>query len=717
MVRRKNDGNLTVDGTITADNIAAGTITTLEIKSGTITADNIAVGTLTANEIHSGSLTADVMDVGMLTGMMVQGSKFRTNKVDYSDPKNPVYSWPSIEITQANGFVYALGGGASDILFQLNPQKGVMLWQSDGSNKNARFEIDPNGIRLYPAGTTGTQPPSVNLSTSNGSISITGSATVGHTITGATLQTSASNPRAWMDDNSIQMNDANNNIVFRLLAPSTAASGAIRIDTVNYPRFYLDSNPTNGAMTFYAADKSIRFKLDFHTGGLTMVGPITTGGTITGATLQTAATGARVVMSATVFEMLDASGNIMARFLPAKTSTSGAIRFDTITYPRFLLETNPTTGGMFFYPVSGQPANLALSFVDGSVKIDGALITTGSITGSSVTTGVSPKPRILMDPVYGLRSYTDASNMNFYITMDGTAVFKGTVTASTITGTNTVSGATINGGTINSTKIYTTSLFTSTINGATFTGSQNGGTFNNPGLSDPSFGGTADNSGAIITGGTVRTSGGARRVQLVGDQIQFFANNVVVGLIEGYDTGATGDILIEGYGSSGTVDLGYGSSGVVFSVSNNGKGAIYSGGIRDSHISVVTNADAVYCDRSSGYVGVYTSSVRYKKAVQALPLDPAFMDIVTASWSDKPNRASVAARIATPGHPRRASGFTAENLHRIGATDMVSYDRYRKPFSIQQPAILAHTVRYTQWLVHQVEELTARVAALEGATP
>ena len=50
-VRRRNTGNLIVDGTITATNIAANAITTAKIAAGAVLADNIAAGAITTGKL------------------------------------------------------------------------------------------------------------------------------------------------------------------------------------------------------------------------------------------------------------------------------------------------------------------------------------------------------------------------------------------------------------------------------------------------------------------------------------------------------------------------------------------------------------------------------------------------------------------------------------------------------------------------------------------
>jgi hypothetical protein len=707
-VRRKNDSNLIVDGSITADSLAAGAVTALEIKAGTITADNIAVGTITANNIHTGTLTSDLMDVGMLTGVMVQGDKLRTAAVDYSNPKNPVYSWPSIEISTAGGIQYAVGGNANDWLFILNPAaaKGTpsMRWRTSTTANAARFEIDTNGIRLYKQGVS---TPTVWLDATDGSGAFTGDITGSSgtfkgtlsagKVTGSIVESGPTNPRVWLDSGSITMRDAANNLVFRLLADSTAASGALRIDTVAYPRFFFDSNPTTGAMTFYDENKHIVFKLDFNSGALTTVGAITSGGIITGATVQTSAANPRIFMTDTAFQMNDRHGNLVVRLLAdVANTTAGLIHFDTVTYPRFYLDSSATTGAMTFYD-ENKHIVFKLDFNDGSLTTVGAITSGGTITGADIRVGsTGTGARITLDGSDGLQAF-NASNANvFYVDMSGNAWFKGSVAAG-----STVSAPKIIGGTLSGTL------------------TAGGSTISNPSLTTPTFGGSGTNNGTI-TGGTWRSSAGADRIEITGNTVTVVSGGNQGGYITNY--AAYDDILIYGASTSGSLWLGYnntnGAGGPqvrVYNGGSTGHGAIYNFAIMNSPITSIAGYNAVYCANGSGYMGVYTSSVRHKSAVQSIGLHSGFMDIAAVSWSDKPNRGSIAARIHNPAMPRRATGFTAENLHRAGLTDTVVYDEHRRPQSIQEPAILAHTVTYTQWLVRQVQDLTARVAALEGA--
>lgn len=84
-VRRKANGNLIVDGAITAAKIATGTITATQIAAGTITGDKlvastitgskIAADTITASNILAGTITATEIATGAITGSKIAASQ------------------------------------------------------------------------------------------------------------------------------------------------------------------------------------------------------------------------------------------------------------------------------------------------------------------------------------------------------------------------------------------------------------------------------------------------------------------------------------------------------------------------------------------------------------------------------------------------------------------------------------------------------------------
>lgn len=74
----KTQGYLIVDGSITATQIAAGTITSNEIAANTITAGDIAAGTITSNELAANSVIAAKIAAGAIDGMTITGPVIQT---------------------------------------------------------------------------------------------------------------------------------------------------------------------------------------------------------------------------------------------------------------------------------------------------------------------------------------------------------------------------------------------------------------------------------------------------------------------------------------------------------------------------------------------------------------------------------------------------------------------------------------------------------------
>lgn len=113
-VKRRNTGNLIVDGAITANKIAANSITAGQIASGTITAtqilansitgDRLVLNTITANQIATGTLTATQIQAGSLTGDRLAAGTVSADKIDSR----------GLSIKDASGNVILAAGTALD---------------------------------------------------------------------------------------------------------------------------------------------------------------------------------------------------------------------------------------------------------------------------------------------------------------------------------------------------------------------------------------------------------------------------------------------------------------------------------------------------------------------------------------------------------------------------------------------------------------------------
>ena len=80
-IEEKIDGELIVDGAITAGKIATGAITAAEIAAGTITGSEIAAGTITGSEIAAGTITTGKIATGAITANEIAASTITANEI------------------------------------------------------------------------------------------------------------------------------------------------------------------------------------------------------------------------------------------------------------------------------------------------------------------------------------------------------------------------------------------------------------------------------------------------------------------------------------------------------------------------------------------------------------------------------------------------------------------------------------------------------------
>lgn len=90
IVRRRNNGHLIVDGSITAGHLNADIIQGRHIEARTIEAINIKSGTITAEEIEVGTITANEIAVGGVTGDRIAANTIHTRHLIISDFTNLV---------------------------------------------------------------------------------------------------------------------------------------------------------------------------------------------------------------------------------------------------------------------------------------------------------------------------------------------------------------------------------------------------------------------------------------------------------------------------------------------------------------------------------------------------------------------------------------------------------------------------------------------------
>jgi predicted phage tail protein len=116
IMRRAANGELIVDGSITALKIAAGSITGDRIQAGTITAAALAAGTITALQIQAGSITGDRLTAATITALQIAANSITTSRLQVISPS----LWPDTQFNEDDSF-QILGGWA----YNRNPAAAI----------------------------------------------------------------------------------------------------------------------------------------------------------------------------------------------------------------------------------------------------------------------------------------------------------------------------------------------------------------------------------------------------------------------------------------------------------------------------------------------------------------------------------------------------------------------------------------------------------------
>lgn len=240
-------------------------VTTPDVQDGAITVQKITCTALSAISANIGEVTA-----GIITGLVIRTAA----------------SGGRIELDSTNGLRAFDAGG--NVLTQI-ALTGLTTIKS--ATSGARLEIDSAGVRCYDAGGVKT----VDLASADGSLTSTKG-----TITGLLIRTATTGGRVEIDStNGLRAFDSGGNVLAQIAVTGlttikSATSGArIEVDSTG-----LRCYDAGGVKTvdIAAAD-----------GSLTC-----TKGTITGAVVQTAASGARVVLTAgNVIQIYNAAGDLV----------------------------------------------------------------------------------------------------------------------------------------------------------------------------------------------------------------------------------------------------------------------------------------------------------------------------------------------------------------------------------------------------------------------
>lgn len=149
IVRRKNAGELIVDGAISANKIVSGSITSTQIAADTITAANIAANAITSNELAANSVIAGKIAAAAISATEIAANAITASKLAivqhnlFPDPNVDDAAWWTSN---------PLGGGSTP--GYLNPSSGA--WYIDNSTTSASTVGTRKSWTLWSGSFTGT---------------------------------------------------------------------------------------------------------------------------------------------------------------------------------------------------------------------------------------------------------------------------------------------------------------------------------------------------------------------------------------------------------------------------------------------------------------------------------------------------------------------------------------------------------------------------------
>lgn len=245
-------------GTITATQIASGTITATQIAAGTITASNIAAGTITATQIAAGSITTGNIAAGAITSSLIAALAINAGHIQAG----------SISATHIASHTITANEIAAGSITTAEIAAGTIIANDIASGTITATQIAAGTI-------TSTQIAAATITAGN---------IVSHTITA--LQIAAGTITA------TEITAAT--ITGSLIAATTITAANIASGTITSTQ--LAANSVTATQIVSGAVDATKISVSSLSAISANMGTITAG-TVTGATVQTAASGARVVLN------------------------------------------------------------------------------------------------------------------------------------------------------------------------------------------------------------------------------------------------------------------------------------------------------------------------------------------------------------------------------------------------------------------------------------
>jgi len=318
-------------------------------------------------------------------------------------------------------------------------------------------------------------------------------------------------------------------------------------------------------------------------------------------------------------------------------------------------------------------------YVDGTEQLDGAVMASGTLSASKITTGA----------------------------LNASLITTGTLNASLITVSN-LSASSITTGTLNASTVTVTNINASNITSGT------------------------------LTGRTVQTASGGQRVVISGTSNSVFfydANGDQVGYMNGGGVGREGELILTGpatnygvafssantnlYGAGQSVNLT--SLGISLGGDVYADGSYYAGTVSQAIIGpgggvyptngTQTGTANVIQDASSAILRRVSSARRYKLDIQDVDYGLRALDLRPRTWIDKTLYEENGN--SADGLPR-IPGFVAEEVFEAGLEELVKFDENGQVESLHYDRMLGAIIPVIKYQHAKIEELQSRLAILEG---
>ncbi len=382
-------------GVITATHITSGTITTTQIAADTITAGNIAANAITASELAANSITATHIQANAVTATAlsansvyagaIQAGSVDASKITVSTLSSITSNMGSITagtitggtlqtaasgsrvVMSSAGLVgYALNGTTK--VFEINAGSGVASFTGIAN-------IDPASVIPGGTVTVGTLPGDRIVSASIATLQLAAGAVVANTIAAGAVTAGKLTIAALDGSGNLTANSVGNtqlttdSVTTSKILASTIQGGDIAATTIT---------GANIAATTITADKMSVTTLSAITADMGTI----TAGTVTGATIRTAATGTRVTLDSTGFkQFLGASGTPSIHF---KTDGTDANVFTGLVSARGI--TLPVSLGGIGVPTSSiQWLNASGGIVADAITLDNTTTATLQLRARMLT--------------------------------------------------------------------------------------------------------------------------------------------------------------------------------------------------------------------------------------------------------------------------------------------------------------------------------------------